>query len=147
MDGIISQDSDCFGYGAITVYRNFSVSKQGKAAAQGGFVDIYDMKRIWQSMDIKQNKAVVLALLCGCDYCPGVDGVGKDTVMKLFSMYKDEEILEKIREWRDKNDNYTEIELKVDDKRYCINCGHQKHSKSGCNACRTTNGCDDSLWK
>lgn len=40
LDGVISQDSDCFGYGAITVYRNFSVSKQGKTAAQGGSVDM-----------------------------------------------------------------------------------------------------------
>lgn len=152
LDGIISQDSDCFGYGAVTVYRNFSVSKQGKTAAQGGSVDIYDMKRIWEHLDLKQNKAVVLALLCGCDYCPeGVDGVGKDSVLKLFNMYKDEEILDKIREWKRKNDNYTAIELKVDDKSYCNNCGHygsyQKHSRSGCSSCKMSLGCDGSEWK
>lgn len=110
------------------------------------------MKRIWQGMDVKQNKAVVLALLCGCDYCPeGVDGVGKDSVLKLFTMYKDDEILDKIREWRDRNENYTAIELKVDDKSYCNNCGHygsyQKHTKSGCSTCRTNLGCDGSEWK
>ncbi|XP_063696741.1 flap endonuclease GEN-like [Culicoides brevitarsis] len=151
LDGIISQDSDCFGYGATCVYRNFSVSKQGKTAAQGGSVDIYDMTRIWQALDIKQNKAVVLALLCGCDYCPGVDGIGKDSVLKLFAMYKDDEILQKMREWRDKNENLTATELKVDDKSYCNNCGHygtaQKHSKSGCSSCRTSLGCDGSVWK
>uniref|UniRef100_A0A336LP61 CSON010128 protein n=1 Tax=Culicoides sonorensis TaxID=179676 RepID=A0A336LP61_CULSO len=152
LDGIISQDSDCFAYGAITVYRNFSVSKQGKAAAQGGSVDIYDMTRIWQNLDLKQNKAVVLGLLCGCDYCPdGIDGVGKDSVLKLFSMYKDHEILDKIREWRNRNENYTETELKVDDKNYCNNCGHygtyQKHSRSGCSTCKMSLGCDGSIWK
>lgn len=40
VDGVISQDSDCFAYGATVVYRNFSLS------AQGGAVDVYDMNNI-----------------------------------------------------------------------------------------------------
>lgn len=97
IDGIISQDSDCFGYGAVVVYRNFSVSKQGKSTSGGGAVDVYDMRRVEQSgMDLKQNKAVALALLCGCDYLPdGVEGVGREAVLKLFSIYSDEEVLER----------------------------------------------------
>lgn len=50
VDGVISQDSDCFAYGAERVYRNFSVSTQGKSAAQGGAVDVYDLKRVRQAM-------------------------------------------------------------------------------------------------
>lgn len=46
VDGVISQDSDCFAYGARRVYRNFSVASQGKTAAQGGAVDVYDMDKI-----------------------------------------------------------------------------------------------------
>lgn len=39
---------------------------------------------------------VVLALLCGCDYCPdGVEGVGKDMTQKLLTLYKDDEILDR----------------------------------------------------
>lgn len=96
IDGIISQDSDCFGYGALVVYRNFSVSKQGKSSTGGGgAVDVYDMRRVAAGgLDLKQNKAVVLALLCGCDYLPdGVEGVGKEAVLKLFSSFSDDVIL------------------------------------------------------
>lgn len=50
VDGVISQDSDCFAYGAVRVYRNFSVSAQGKTAAQGGAVDVYDLNRVYKSM-------------------------------------------------------------------------------------------------
>lgn len=50
VDGVISQDSDCFAYGAQRVYRNFSVSTQGKTAAQGGAVDVYDLNRVRQAM-------------------------------------------------------------------------------------------------
>lgn len=50
VDGVITQDSDCFAYGARRVYRNFSVASQGKTAAQGGMVEVYDMDKIERSM-------------------------------------------------------------------------------------------------
>lgn len=96
VDGVISQDSDCFAYGATRVYRNFSVSTQGTASASGGAVDVYDMDVIRQTFDIGQNKMIAMALLCGCDYCPeGVGGVGRDAVTKLFELYTDEQILDR----------------------------------------------------
>ncbi|XP_075161836.1 XPG-like endonuclease [Haematobia irritans] len=152
VDGVISQDSDCFAYGAIRVYRNFSVSSQGALAAQGGAVDIYDMRNICSKMDFGQNKVIAMALLCGCDYCPeGVDGIGRDSVLKLFNMYNNSEILDKIRSWRYEDDKYTALEMRVDDKTICSNCGHlgrtQNHTKNGCGVCRTNRGCDESLWK
>lgn len=150
VDGILSQDSDCFAYGAKRVYRNFTIS-QGGPSSQGAFVDIYDIDEIKKSIDIGQNKIIVLALLCGCDYCPGVDGIGKDTVMKLYKEYTDDEILDRIRKWRENNDHYNELEMRVDNKNMCSSCGHlgkvQSHTKSGCPTCRTHRGCDASLWK
>lgn len=44
VDGCISQDSDCFAYGALVVYRNFSISTQGTQTAAGGSVDVYDIR-------------------------------------------------------------------------------------------------------
>ncbi|XP_039967282.1 flap endonuclease GEN isoform X1 [Bactrocera tryoni] len=152
VDGVISQDSDCFAYGAIRVYRNFSVSTQGAQAAQGGAVDIYDMRQIKGKMDFGQNKTIVMALLCGCDYCPeGIGGIGRDGVLKLFNKYKEQEILERIRSWRQEDNKYTALEMRVDDKLICSNCGHmgrtQSHTKNGCGICHTNRGCDESLWK
>ncbi|XP_073843169.1 XPG-like endonuclease [Musca autumnalis] len=152
VDGVISQDSDCFAYGAVRVYRNFSVSSQGALAAQGGAVDIYDMRQISTKMDFGQHKVIVMALLCGCDYCPdGIGGIGRDSVVKLFHKYKNDEILNKIRCWRYEDAKYSALEMRVDDKSICSNCGHlgrtQSHTKSGCGVCRTNRGCDESLWK
>ncbi|XP_016989763.1 flap endonuclease GEN [Drosophila rhopaloa] len=152
VDGVISQDSDCFAYGAICVYRNFSVSTQGAQAAAGGAVDIYDMREITSRMDFGQHKIIVMALLCGCDYCPdGIGGIGKDGVLKLFNKYKETEILDKLRNWRKETNKYNALEIRVDDKSICSNCGHigktQSHTKSGCSVCRTNKGCDESLWK
>lgn len=94
VDGVISQDSDCFAYGAVRVFRNFSLSMQGSVGSIGGSVDVYDLSVVQRSIDFGRNKIVVMALLCGCDYCPeGVGGVGRDAVQKLFSMYSEAEIL------------------------------------------------------
>ncbi|XP_020814673.1 flap endonuclease GEN-like [Drosophila serrata] len=152
VDGVISQDSDCFAYGAVRVYRNFSVSTQGAQAAAGGAVDIYDMREITARMDFGQHKIIVMALLCGCDYCPdGIGGIGKDGVLKLFNKYKETEILDRLRNWRQETNKYNALEIRVDDKSVCSNCGHlgktQSHTRSGCSVCRTHRGCDESLWK
>lgn len=96
VDGVISQDSDCFAYGARRVFRNFSLSMQGTAGSIGGSIDIYDLDFVQKSIDFGRNKIIVMALLCGCDYCPeGVGGVGRDAVQKLFGVYQDKDILER----------------------------------------------------
>lgn len=96
VDGVISQDSDCFAYGARRVFRNFTLSMQGSTGSIGGSVDIYDLDVVERSVDFGRNKVIVMALLCGCDYCPeGVGGVGRDAVQKLFSIYAENEILDK----------------------------------------------------
>lgn len=97
VDGVISQDSDCFAYGARRVFRNFSLSMQGTAGSIGGSIDIYDLDIVQKSMDFGRNKIIVMALLCGCDYCPeGVGGVGRDAVQKLFTMYSEADILDRL---------------------------------------------------
>lgn len=96
VDGVISQDSDCFAYGARRVYRNFSMSMQGSTSSIGGSIDVYDLDVVNKSLDLGRNKIVVMALLCGCDYCPeGVGGVGRDAVQKLFTLYSEQEIIER----------------------------------------------------
>lgn len=38
---------------------------------------------------------IALALLCGCDYNDGLNGVGKEAAMKLFKIVNDKDILER----------------------------------------------------
>lgn len=151
IDGIISQDSDCFAYGAKRVFRNFSVARQGNAASQAGMVDVYDLDKINQHLDIGRHKIVAMALLNGCDYCEGVGGVGKDGIRKLFDRYGETEILEVLRSWRTDTAKFRQLELTVEDKNKCNSCGHSgktaTHTRKGCTSCGTVTGCDTSLWK
>lgn len=71
-----------------------------------------------------------------------VNSIGRTlTFMRLF----------RVKSWRSNDSKYTALEIKVDDKTICVNCGHygrvQKHVKSGCGQCRMNVGCDASLWK
>lgn len=76
-----------------------------------------------------------MALLCGSDYSNGVEGVGKDSSLKLFEKYSDEEILDRMRSWRKNEKVFEEFEKNLADKNICTSCGHQgklqSHTKAG----------------
>ncbi|KAJ8956127.1 hypothetical protein NQ318_016582 [Aromia moschata] len=151
VDGCISQDSDCFAYGAKVVYRNFSISTQGAYSSSGGAVDIYDITKAHKSLNFGRNKIIAMALLCGSDYCEGVQGIGKESALKFFENLTDEETLDRLRSWRLKPDLYEKFESQISDKNICSSCGHQgriqSHTKHGCNPCGTSKGCDPFQFK
>ncbi|KAK4878479.1 hypothetical protein RN001_010985 [Aquatica leii] len=148
--GCISQDSDCFAYGAKIVYRNFSISQQG-AQAGAGAVDVYDIHKIMNETKFGRNKMIALALLCGSDYGTGVFGIGKEAALKLFECVSDDEILDRIKTWRNNSHIYEIFQKELADKNVCSSCGHggkvQSHIKNGCVKCSTTKGCDFSKFK
>ncbi|XP_003702719.2 XPG-like endonuclease isoform X1 [Megachile rotundata] len=145
--GCISQDSDCFLYGAKVVYRNFCTSAQGNRGGTGGAVDEYSIEKIEKALDLGRNKMIALALLCGCDYDEGLNGVGKEAAMKLFKIVKDEDIIERLKSWRT-DDTLDHKESQLLSPNVCSSCGHsgkvQKHTKSGCIDCGTVVKCNNS---
>jgi len=79
-------------YGAKIVYRNFSTSTQGN---YGGSVDVYSIEKIEKVLNIGRNKMIALALLCGCDYDEGVNGIGKEASLKFFKIVEDRDVLQR----------------------------------------------------
>ncbi|XP_050449059.1 flap endonuclease GEN [Cataglyphis hispanica] len=145
VDGCISQDSDCFLYGAKVVYRNFCTSSQGATA---GSVDVYNMEKIEKTLNIGRNKMIALALLCGCDYNEGLNGVGKEAALKFFKTVDDENVLQRIQNWKT-DTSLDRIESDLLNPDLCTACGHQgklqKHKKSGCADCGTIEKCNDNF--
>ncbi|XP_063982403.1 flap endonuclease GEN [Diachasmimorpha longicaudata] len=116
VDGCITQDGDCFLYGARKIYRNFTIT--GKSGT-GNTAEEYSIEKIETMYKIGRNKLVALALLCGCDYTPGVNLVGKTTALKFFSHFQDSEVLRRMKSWRyDKSPAPTKEEQAVKSK--CI---------------------------
>ncbi|XP_025263208.1 flap endonuclease GEN isoform X2 [Camponotus floridanus] len=147
VDGCVSQDSDCFLYGAKIVYRNFCTSK-GNNGATAGSIDVYNMEKIEKTLNIGRNKMIVLALLCGCDYSEGVNGVGKEAALKFFKTVDDENVLQRIQNWKT-DTSLDRIESDLLNPNLCTSCGHQgklqKHNKSGCDDCGTVEKCNDNF--
>lgn len=76
-----------------------------------------------------------MALLCGSDYSDGVQGIGKESVLKFFEDVTDAEVFERIKSWRSKPDLYDKFESQMSNKDICKSCGHhgktQAHTKNG----------------
>ncbi|XP_014203647.1 flap endonuclease GEN [Copidosoma floridanum] len=145
VDGCITQDSDCFLYGAKVVYRNFCTVKQNSS----GFIDEYDIEKIQNVHGLGRNKMVALALICGCDYGEGLYGVGKENALKFFKTVSDSEVLDRMKKWKT-NSVLQRIDDKLADPDTCPNCGHlgkKTHNRKGCLDCGTTEKCNDSFKK
>jgi flap endonuclease GEN len=96
---------------------------------------VYDIAKANESLGFGRNKIIALALLCGSDYCDGVHGIGKESVVKLFNVVSEDEILKRLRSWKDRASYYGKLEAKIGDKSLCTLCGHsgraQGHTKKG----------------
>ncbi|XP_054274943.1 flap endonuclease GEN [Macrosteles quadrilineatus] len=109
VDAVISQDSDCFLYGAKVVLRNFTMSPAYTC-------DMYTMKNIEEKLSLGRQKLLALSLICGCDYESGVHGVGKQSALKFLGTLQDDQVLDRLRSWR--NDDFFDnlSQLSVEEK-------------------------------
>ena len=133
------------------MYRNFSLTSTGKIKSYDGSVEVYSLSRIQSYLkDFGQHKIVALGLFCGCDYDEGVPGVGKESVLKFLNQYSDVEALDKIRSWRNCEETFENLEMRLNEKLFCKSCGHQfppgrnTHRKDGCLDCGTIKDCRQS---
>ncbi|XP_061711744.1 flap endonuclease GEN isoform X2 [Cydia pomonella] len=145
VDAVVSQDSDCFAYGARRVYRNFSVSSASGGGAMQGSIDCYDAEKMFQSNGFGRNKMVALALLCGCDYGLGACGSSITTVLSYLHTIPDKDIISRLVSWVSDPEQYEEKTRWASAPGRCDRCGHvgRSHAKNGCPVCATHRGCED----
>ncbi|XP_075982140.1 XPG-like endonuclease isoform X2 [Anticarsia gemmatalis] len=149
VDAVVSQDSDCFAYGARRVYRNFSVSNAAGGGALQGSVDCYDADKMYQNNGFGRKKMVALALLCGCDYGVGACGSSINTAVSFLHTIPENDVIPRLLSWVTDVDRYEEQSRWVGAPGRCDRCGHfgRTHGKSGCPVCVTHRGCNDTGHK
>ncbi|XP_049887229.1 flap endonuclease GEN isoform X2 [Pectinophora gossypiella] len=145
VDAVVSQDSDCFAYGARRVYRNFSVSHAAGGGAMAGSVDCYDADSMFRSNGFGRNKMVALALLCGCDYGVGACGSSVTTAVSFLHTIADTDAIPRLLSWVSEPAHYEERSRWAAAPGRCDRCGHvgRTHAKKGCPVCNTHHGCSD----
>ena len=88
VDGIISDDSDVFLFGAQNVYRHaFTVGKN---------MEYYSMADIQRKTSFDREDLISLALLLGADYTLGVTGVGVVHAVEILNCFED---LDQFHKW------------------------------------------------
>lgn len=88
VDGIITDDSDCFLFGGDRIYKNLFNEKN--------FVECYQDGDISEELGLTRYNMIELAILLGSDYTDGLKGIGKVTAMEILGEFKN---LENFKQW------------------------------------------------
>ncbi|KAH7661726.1 XPG/Rad2 endonuclease protein [Dioscorea alata] len=96
VDGVITDDSDVFLFGARNVYKNIFDDKK--------YVETYFMKDIESELGMTREKLIRMALLLGSDYTEGVSGIGIVNAIEVLQAFPEEDGLQKFREWLESPD-------------------------------------------
>lgn len=146
VDGCITDDSDAFLYGANTVFKNFSLTKQ-----KVGDMKAFHSEAIKEKLGLNREKLVAMALLLGSDYTDGAKNIGPDATMKLLGKHgtlSNTDVLETMKSWRgDPQGKFSAFEeFKMLPKpAHCSKCKHQGsllvHKAKGCPKCLTKKTC------
>lgn len=92
VDGIITDDSDCFLFGGSRIYKNMFNQKQ--------YVECYIAEDIENKVGLNREKLIELALLLGSDYTEGIKGVGPVLAMEILAEFGG---LKQFKKWFDKH--------------------------------------------
>lgn len=79
MDGVITEDSDAFLFGAQAVYKNIFSDKK--------YVEVYLTEDAKREMGISREDLISLAFFLGSDYTEGVNGVGIVNAMEILHAF------------------------------------------------------------
>ncbi|KAL3833180.1 hypothetical protein ACJIZ3_007916 [Penstemon smallii] len=91
VDGVVTDDSDAFLFGARSVYKNIFDDRK--------YVETYLMKDIENELGLDREKLVHMALLLGSDYTEGVSGIGIVNAIEVVNAFPEKDGLREFREW------------------------------------------------
>ncbi|KAL5864228.1 hypothetical protein ACOSQ3_001742 [Xanthoceras sorbifolium] len=91
VDGVVTDDSDVFLFGARSVYKNIFDDRK--------YVETYFMQDIEKELGLTREKLIRMALLLGSDYTEGISGIGIVNAIEVVNAFPEDDGLHKFREW------------------------------------------------
>lgn len=83
IDGVISEDCDMLTHGIDRLVRGIT----DPSLRRVGHVSVYCLSDILDGAKMSMNQFIDYCILCGCDYCPKIAGVGGAIGLKLLRKY------------------------------------------------------------
>jgi len=99
-----SQDWDSLLFGSPRLVRNLSITGKRKLPRKEIYIkvkpEIVELQEVLDSLGITKEQLIIVGLLIGTDYNPGIEKVGPKTALKLVKEHKTlKKIMEKV-EWK-----------------------------------------------
>lgn len=91
MDGVITDDSDVFLFGAKRVYRNIFDKADNVLS--------YPMDYVENELGLDRYKLILMALFLGSDYTVGIKGVGIVNAIEIIRSFDSIEALQRFKAW------------------------------------------------
>ena len=102
VDGIITDDSDCFLFGGDRIYKNMFSQKQ--------FVECYLKNDIEDKIGLSRENLIELAILLGSDYTEGIKGIGPVLAVEILAEFGS---LQGFKKWFDEKTKTTKLDQGV----------------------------------
>lgn len=100
---VASQDSDSLLFNSPRLVRNLSITGRRKLPRQGVFVEvkpeIIELKNVLKNLGINREQLILVGLLVGTDYNPGIEGYGPKKALTLVKKEKTLKNVLKNVEW------------------------------------------------
>ncbi len=98
-----SQDSDSLLFGSSRLIRNLSISGRRKIPRKDSYMEIkpeiIELKEIKTDLGLSREQLIIIGLLVGTDYNPGIRGIGPKKALELIRKEKTLERVLKQIEW------------------------------------------------
>ncbi|KAL2877678.1 DNA repair protein rad2 [Colletotrichum sp. CLE4] len=91
VDGIVTDDSDCFLFGGTRIYKNMFNSNK--------FVECYLGSDLEKELSLSRDQLIAIAQLLGSDYTEGLPGVGPVTAVEILSEFPGKDGLAQFKDW------------------------------------------------
>lgn len=103
-----SQDMDSLLFGSPRLVRNLSITGRRKLPRKEVYVEVkpetIELEQVLSTLGITREQLVIIGLLVGTDYNPGIERVGPKTALKLVKEHKTlKKVLEQV-EWKGEED-------------------------------------------
>eukprot|EP00240_Pyramimonas_obovata_P005413 CAMPEP_0118923684 /NCGR_PEP_ID=MMETSP1169-20130426/2117_1 /TAXON_ID=36882 /ORGANISM="Pyramimonas obovata, Strain CCMP722" /LENGTH=385 /DNA_ID=CAMNT_0006864701 /DNA_START=65 /DNA_END=1222 /DNA_ORIENTATION=+ len=79
---VSTEDMDVLTFGTKKVARNLMVP----AAAKKPILE-FDLDKVLEGLELTMDQFIDLCILCGCDYCPSIKGIGPVSALKLIKKH------------------------------------------------------------